>query len=121
MAPSVAIIGAGFAGIGTAIKLREAGVRDLAIFDRGDRVGGTWRENTYPGAACDVPSHLYSFSFEPRADWSRRFPPQREVLEYLEHCVAKYGLAPHLRLGTEVQRATFDENRAKWRIELRGG
>ncbi len=121
MAPSVAIIGAGFAGIGTAIKLRAAGVRDLVLFDRGDRVGGTWRENTYPGAACDVPSHLYSFSFEPRADWSRRFPPQREVLEYLEHCVRKYGVEPHLRLRTEVVRAAFDEERARWRIELRGG
>ena len=121
MTPSVAIIGAGFAGIGTAIKLREAGIRDLALFDRGDRVGGTWRENTYPGAACDVPSHLYSFSFEPRADWSRRFPPQNEVLEYLEHCVDKYGVTPHLRLGTEVTRATFDADRAKWAIELRGG
>jgi cation diffusion facilitator CzcD-associated flavoprotein CzcO len=121
MPPSVAIIGAGFSGIGTAIKLKEAGVRDVALFDRGERVGGTWRENTYPGAACDVPSHLYSFSFEPRADWSRRFPPQHEVLEYLEHCVRKYGLEPFLRLGTEVTRAAFDEERRAWRIETGDG
>lgn len=118
MPPRVAIIGAGFSGIGTAIKLREAGVRDIALFDRGDRVGGTWRENTYPGAACDIPSHLYSFSFEPRPDWSRRFPPQHEVLEYLEGCVRKYGLTEHLRLGTEVAGATFDEERGTWTLAL---
>lgn len=121
MATRVAIIGAGFGGIGTAIKLREAGATDVAIFDRGDRVGGTWRENTYPGAACDVPSHLYSFSFEPRPDWSRRFPPQHEVLEYLEHCVEKHGLASCLRLGTEVRAARFDAARGTWTLELGDG
>jgi cation diffusion facilitator CzcD-associated flavoprotein CzcO len=121
MPPSVAIIGAGFAGIGTAIKLKEAGVTDIALFDRGDRVGGTWRENTYPGAACDIPSHWYSFSFEPRADWSRRFPPQHEVLEYLEHCTRKYDLTRHLRLNTEIAKATFEQDAGRWRLDLGDG
>ena len=121
MPPRVAIIGAGFAGIGTAIRLRQAGVREIALFDRGDRVGGTWRENTYPGAACDVPSHLYSFSFEPRATWSRRFPPQHEVLDYLEHCTRKYGIEEHLRLGTEVEGAAFDERRGTWTLRVKDG
>ena len=121
MPPRVAIIGAGFSGVGTAIKLREAGVREIAILDRGDRVGGTWRENTYPGAACDVPSHLYSFSFAPRPDWSRRFPPQHEVLEYLEQLVERYDLGQHLRLGTEVAGATFDAGRGTWTLALGDG
>ncbi len=119
--PSVAIIGAGFGGIGLAITLKKAGMDSLTIFEKAEGVGGVWRDNTYPGAACDVPSHLYSFSFEPNPDWSRRYSPQREILDYLERCVDKYGLRPNLRLGTEVARAEFDEDSAKWRIETAGG
>jgi cation diffusion facilitator CzcD-associated flavoprotein CzcO/acetyl esterase/lipase len=119
--PSVAIIGAGFGGIGLAITLKKAGVRDLTILEKADGVGGVWRDNTYPGAACDVPSQLYSFSFEPNPNWSRRYSPQPEILEYLDGCVDRYGLRPNLRLGTEVAQAAFDEESAKWRIETEAG
>ena len=120
-APSVAIIGAGFGGIGLAITLKKAGIDSLTIFEKAEGVGGVWRHNTYPGAACDVPSHLYSFSFEPNPDWSRRYSPQPEILDYLERCVEKYGLRPSLRLGIEVTRAEFDDESSKWRIETAGG
>ena len=120
-APSVAIIGAGFGGIGLAITLKKAGIDSLTIFEKAEGVGGVWRHNTYPGAACDVPSHLYSFSFEPNPDWSRRFSPQPEILDYLERCVEKYGLSQNLRLGTEVSRAEFDDESGKWRVETGGG
>ena len=89
----VAVIGSGFAGIGMGVALKRAGLGPFAIFDRAERVGGVWRDNTYPGLTCDVPSHLYSFSFEPKRDWTKRFSPREEILGYLEHCVAKYGLA----------------------------
>jgi cation diffusion facilitator CzcD-associated flavoprotein CzcO/acetyl esterase/lipase len=119
--PSVAIIGAGFGGIGLAITLKKAGIDSLTIFEKAEGVGGVWRHNTYPGAACDVPSHLYSFSFEPNPDWSRRYSPQPEILDYLEGCVEKYGLSQALRLGTEVTRAVFDDESGKWRMETDGG
>ncbi len=120
-APSVAIIGAGFGGIGLAITLKKAGVDSLTILEKADGIGGVWRDNTYPGAACDVPSHLYSFSFEPNPDWSRRYSPQPEILDYLERCIERYGLRPSLRLGTEVRRAEFDEDSGRWRIETDDG
>ena len=113
----IAIIGAGFAGIGMGVALLEHGIESFTIFDGGDRVGGTWRDNTYPGCACDVPSHLYSFSFERNPDWSRAFSPQPEILEYLERCVDKYGLAPHLRFGTWITRADFDDETSLWTLE----
>jgi cation diffusion facilitator CzcD-associated flavoprotein CzcO/acetyl esterase/lipase len=120
-APTVAIIGAGFGGIGLAITLKKAGVDSLTILEKADGIGGVWRDNTYPGAACDVPSHLYSFSFEPNPDWSRRYSPQPEILDYLERCIERYGLRPSLRLGTEVRRAEFDEGSGGWRIETDEG
>jgi cation diffusion facilitator CzcD-associated flavoprotein CzcO len=113
---SVVIIGAGFGGIGMAIRLKQAGIDDLLILEKADDVGGTWRDNTYPGAACDVPSHLYSFSFEPKTDWSRRFPLQEEILDYVRDCADKYGITPHIRFGTEVVGAAFDEDAGLWRI-----
>jgi cation diffusion facilitator CzcD-associated flavoprotein CzcO/acetyl esterase/lipase len=119
--PSVAIIGAGFGGIGLAITLKKAGIRNITILEKADGVGGVWRDNTYPGAACDVPSRLYSFSFEPNPDWSRRYSPQGEILDYLERCVRKYGLQGNLRLGTEVARADFQEGTGRWRIETGDG
>jgi cation diffusion facilitator CzcD-associated flavoprotein CzcO/acetyl esterase/lipase len=119
--PSVAIIGAGFGGIGLAITLKKAGIESLTILEKAEGIGGVWRDNTYPGAACDVPSQLYSFSFEPNPNWSRRYSPQPEILEYLEGCIDRYGLRPNLRLGTEVARAAFDEEPAKWRIETEAG
>jgi cation diffusion facilitator CzcD-associated flavoprotein CzcO/acetyl esterase/lipase len=119
--PSVAIIGAGFGGIGLAITLKKMGIDALTIFEKAEGVGGVWRHNTYPGAACDVPSHLYSFSFEPNPDWSRRYSPQPEILDYLEGCVDRYGLRRNLRTRTEVARAEFDDESAKWRIETTDG
>ncbi|NDU74553.1 NAD(P)-binding domain-containing protein [Actinomadura sp. DSM 109109] len=121
MTHSVVIIGSGFGGIGMAIRLRQAGVRDVVILEKAGDLGGTWRDNTYPGAACDVPSHLYSFSFERRTDWSRRFPPQAEILEYLRHCARKYGVLDAVRFGSEVSEARFDEDAALWRISTTTG
>ncbi|MQY07634.1 flavin-containing monooxygenase [Actinomadura macrotermitis] len=120
-AHSVVIIGAGFGGIGMAIRLKQSGVDDLVVLEKAGGLGGTWRDNTYPGAACDVPSHLYSFSFEPRTDWSRRFPQQPEILEYLWHCARKYEVLPHIRFGTEVLGARFDEDAALWRVSTEDG
>jgi cation diffusion facilitator CzcD-associated flavoprotein CzcO/acetyl esterase/lipase len=119
--PSVVIIGAGFGGIGLAMTLKRAGIDTFTIFEKADGIGGVWRDNTYPGAACDVPSHLYSFSFEPNPDWTRVYSPQPEILDYLEGCVEKYGIGPRLRLGTEVTRAEFDVGSGRWRIETDGG
>jgi cation diffusion facilitator CzcD-associated flavoprotein CzcO len=118
--PTVAIVGAGFGGIGLGIRLKQAGT-DFTILEKGDRIGGVWRDNTYPGLTCDIPSHLYSFSFEPKHDWSRRFPPRSEILDYLEACVRKYGLDRHIRLGVGVASADFDEAGGRWRIATDGG
>jgi len=119
--PSVAIVGAGFGGLGMAIQLKRAGFDDFTIYERGDSAGGVWRANTYPGAACDVPSHLYSFSFAPAHHWSRRYAPQAEILAYLEGLVERFDLGSHLRLGTEVQRASFDRDAGRWSVETDGG
>jgi cation diffusion facilitator CzcD-associated flavoprotein CzcO/acetyl esterase/lipase len=119
--PRVAIIGAGFGGIGLGMSLKRAGIDSFEIFEKAQGIGGVWRDNTYPGATCDVPSHLYSFSFEPNPDWSRVYSPQPEILDYLERCVEEYGIGPNLRLGTEVTRADFDEESGHWRIESEGG
>ncbi|WP_329238942.1 NAD(P)/FAD-dependent oxidoreductase [Actinoallomurus sp. NBC_01490] len=116
---SVVIVGAGFGGIGMAIRLERAGVRDVTVLEKAGDLGGTWRDNVYPGASCDIPSHLYSFSFERRRDWSRRYPPQEEILDYLRACAAKYGIEP--RFGTEVEEAAFDEERGLWRIRTTAG
>ena len=113
---SAIVVGAGFSGIGAGIQLRKRGIHDFVILEKADRVGGTWRENTYPGAACDVPSHLYSYSFEPNPRWSRAYGKQAEILEYLEHCATKYELRPHLRFGHAVHEARFDESTGLWRV-----
>ncbi len=115
------IIGAGFSGICMSIKLKEAGMENFLILESADSVGGTWRENDYPGCACDIPSHLYSFSFEQSSDWSRMFPPQQEIWDYLRHCVDKYELASHLRLNSNVDKAVFDEAGACWQVTLDDG
>lgn len=117
----VAIIGSGFGGLCMAIRLRQEGLEDFVLLEKGDDVGGCWRDNTYPGAACDVPSHLYSFSFEHKSDWSRRFAPQSEILAYLRHCADKYGIREHLHLHTEVTGAAFDEAAGLWRVHVSGG
>lgn len=119
--PRVAVIGAGFAGIGAGIRLKALGVDDLVIFERSDGVGGTWRDNVYPGAACDIPSHLYSYSFDLNPDWTHVYSPQVEIRAYLEGCADRYGLRPHLRLGTEVLDATLDEASGTWRLRTSDG
>src|SRR3954471_19232572 len=93
----ILIVGTGFAGLGMGIRLKQAGIHDFTILEQAGGVGGTWRDNHYPGAACDVESHLYSFSFEQNPGWSREFAPQGEILAYLERCADKYGLRPHIR------------------------
>src|SRR5581483_11375543 len=110
----VVIVGAGFGGIGLAIKLKTSGFSDFIILEKAASVGGVWSSNRYPGAACDVPSHLYSFSFQPRAPWPERYASQAEILKYLEHCVQKYGLKAHLVLGAEVSEAGWNEGTARW-------
>jgi len=114
---AVVIIGAGFGGLGMAIALRRAGEEDVLLLEKGRDVGGVWRENTYPGAACDIPSHLYSFSFEPNPDWSRAYSPQPEILAYLRRCADKYGVRDKIRFGCEVTSAAFDEATSLWRVE----
>lgn len=112
----IAIIGSGFAGIGAAIQLKKAGIDSFTIFERANEIGGTWRDNTYPGAACDVPSHVYAFSFEQKPDWSRTFAESGEIQEYLLGLVEKWKLRSHLRLNTEIVDARFDEAGAKWTL-----
>ncbi|WP_290524220.1 NAD(P)/FAD-dependent oxidoreductase [Alcanivorax sp.] len=117
----VIIIGAGFGGLGMAIRLKEQGQDNLLIIEKADDVGGCWRDNTYPGAACDVPSHLYSFSFERHYPWSRRFAPQQEILAYQQHCARKYDLYRHIRFNTEVAEARYRDEDNVWEITLSNG
>jgi cation diffusion facilitator CzcD-associated flavoprotein CzcO len=117
----IVIIGSGFSGVCLGIKLKQAGIESFTIFEKSDRVGGTWRENTYPGAACDTPAFSYCFSFEQKTDWSRKWAPQSEILGYIEHCVRKYGLEPHIRFGSEIESAHFDEDESVWRIRTAAG
>ena len=115
---SAVVVGAGFSGIAAGITLKKAGITDFVILEKADRVGGTWRENTYPGAACDVPSHLYSFSFEPNPAWSRTYGTQPEILAYLLHCVRKYDVGQFIRCRARVAAARFDEARGVWAIDV---
>ncbi len=115
----IAVIGTGFAGICMGIRLLKSGIKDFIILEKSGSIGGTWRDNTYPGAACDVVSHLYSYSFEPNPDWSRMFATQDEILTYTLHCVEKYGLRPFIRLNHDVTGGTFNEAAAQWRIHLK--
>ncbi|MHA6493606.1 flavin-containing monooxygenase [Pseudomonas borbori] len=117
----VVIIGSGFAGVGLAIRLKQAGIEDFLLLEKAAEVGGTWRDNDYPGAACDVPSHLYSFSFAPKADWSRKYAPQAEIQQYLLDCVERYALRRHIACNREVVAARFDAPAALWRIKLANG
>ncbi len=117
----VFVVGAGFAGLGTAIKLDEHGLSDFLVVDRGDTVGGTWRDNTYPGAACDVPSQLYSFSFAPNPDWSRSFSPQPEIQAYLERVALQSGVLDRFRFGVTVQDAAWDETDRVWQVSTDAG
>src|SRR5918997_3196642 len=118
---SVAIVGAGFSGIGLAVNLRRAGVEDFVVLERGAGVGGTWHYNTYPGCACDVPSNLYSFSFAPNPGWSRTYSRQPEIRAYLERVVDQFGVRPKIRLNTEVLGASWAEELKRWRINTSAG
>jgi len=113
------IIGAGMAGLLSAIKLRDAGFDNFAIYEKADRLGGTWRENTYPGIACDVPSHLYSYSFAPNPDWSHRFSPGAEIQTYFEDVARRYEVEERIQYGKEIIRCEFDGGR--WKIEMADG
>jgi cation diffusion facilitator CzcD-associated flavoprotein CzcO len=117
----VAIVGAGFGGLGAAIRLRQEGMDDFVVLERGDDVGGTWRDNTYPGCQCDIPSNLYSFSFAPNPNWSRTFPTQPEIWDYLRDCARRFGLYPHIRFGHEVTSAAWDRHADHWKIETPHG
>ena len=119
--PRIAIIGSGFGGLCMAIQLKRTGIHSFTILEKTDRLGGTWRDNTYPGAACDSPSFVYCFSFELKTDWSRKWAPQAEILAYMEHCAREYDLLPHIRFGTEVAGARFDADAGVWRIRTAAG
>ena len=117
----VAIIGAGFAGLAMAIALRQAGIQSFRIYERANELGGTWRDNQYPGAACDVQSHLYSYSFEPNPRWSRMFASAEEIQAYALHCVRKYNLRSATRLNTTIERAVYDDAQGRWTLEAACG
>ncbi len=119
--PKVAVIGAGFGGLGLAVMLKRAGFTDFEVFERAGDIGGVWRENTYPGAACDVPSPLYSYSFAPNRTWPRRYSEQPDILDYLRRVAKDEGVLDHVRLNTEVSAAEFDEGTGRWRLETSAG
>ena len=116
----MAIVGGGFGGVGAATMLRREGYEDVAVFEKAERVGGVWHHNTYPGAACDIPSHLYEFSFAPNR-WSRRYAPQAEIQAYVEGVARHFGVLEKVRTGTEVRSASWNEERGRWRLETSGG
>jgi len=121
MTPSVAVIGTGFGGLAAVIELKKRGFDDIVVLEKGDDVGGTWRDNTYPGAACDVPSPFYSYSFEANPNWPRRFAQQPAILDYIRHVADKYDVRRHVRFGTEVLGASYDDASGKWTVELSTG
>jgi cation diffusion facilitator CzcD-associated flavoprotein CzcO len=119
--PSITIIGAGFGGLGTAIELKRAGYTDVTVLEKADGVGGVWRENTYPNAACDVPSSLYSWSFAPNPDWPHRYSRQAEILAYIERTAAEQGVLENVRTGVEVTSAAYDEATCTWHLTTAAG
>src|SRR6202030_1205228 len=117
----VVIAGAGFAGIAMAIALKKEGIENFVVLEQANDVGGTWRDNAYPGCACDIPSMLYSFSFESNPHWSRVFPPQAEIWDYIRRCVEKYDLRKHIRFACEMVEARYDEPTATWGVLANNG
>jgi cation diffusion facilitator CzcD-associated flavoprotein CzcO len=115
--PGIVIVGAGFGGIGMGIALKKAGYHDFVILDKAPDLGGTWRDNQYPGCACDVPSPLYSYSFELNPDWTHLFAPQQEIWDYLRNCARKYHLDEHVRYGTAVERMDWARTRRARRAD----
>jgi cation diffusion facilitator CzcD-associated flavoprotein CzcO len=117
----VAVVGSGFSGIGTAVRLKQEGIEDFVVLERASSLGGTWRDNTYPGCACDVPSHLYSFSFAPNPRWSRSFSRQPEIRAYLEDVAQRFGVLPHLHCDTDLSAGTWDDDALIWRLSTSRG
>src|SRR5688572_19973060 len=117
----VAILGAGFGGLGMAIRLKQEGVDDFVVFERDVEVGGTWWANSYPGCQCDVPSHLYSFSFAPNPDWTRTFAPQPEIQAYLRRVAHEHGVRDHVRFNTEVLEARWHAGDQRWILRTSAG
>src|SRR3954466_14505280 len=117
----VAILGAGFGGLGAAIRLKQRGDDDFLVFERAADVGGTWWANTYPGCQCDIPSHLYSFSFAPNPDWTRTYPKQPELRDYLRRTAERFGVYEKVRLGCRVDALDWDEDAGLWRVETSDG
>jgi cation diffusion facilitator CzcD-associated flavoprotein CzcO len=119
--PAIVIIGSGFAGLCMAIRLKQAGFHNFVILEKDDDLGGTWRDNKYPGCACDVPSHMYSFSFELNPDWSRMFSPQEEIWAYLRRCADKHGVTAHIHYGSAMERMEWDEAERRWHVTTTSG
>jgi cation diffusion facilitator CzcD-associated flavoprotein CzcO len=117
----VAVVGAGFTGLGAGIQLKRAGITNFRIFEQAAALGGVWRDNRYPGLCCDIPSHLYSYSFAPNADWSRRYAPGREIWAYQQRCHEQFGVGRFISYGMEVVAATYDEQAALWVLDFRSG
>ena len=117
----VLIIGAGLGGLAAAIRLRQDGIENIRVLERSSEVGGTWRDNVYPGCACDVPSHLYSYAFEPNSGWSRPYPQQAEIQSYILHVTDKYQLRPLIQLGADVVVLRWLADASCWQAELRSG
>ncbi|QFG24359.1 NAD(P)/FAD-dependent oxidoreductase [Actinomadura sp. WMMB 499] len=120
-APAIVIIGSGFAGLGMAIGLKKAGFHDFVILEKSEALGGTWHDNTYPGCACDVPSHMYSFSFDLNPGWSRMFAPQPEIRSYMERTADKHRVREHIRFGAAVDSMEYDDAAKRWNVTLAGG
>ena len=117
----VLIVGAGFSGLGMAIKLLEAGITSFLVIEKADDIGGTWYANRYPGCACDIPSHLYSFSFDRNPAWSRMYAGRQEIQDYIKACEQRYGLKPYIRLNTEMREACWDQAASLWRVTTANG
>ena len=117
----IVIVGGGFAGIGMAIRLKQRGVEDFVLLERGEEVGGTWAYNTYPECRCDIPSHLYSFSFAPNPEWTQTYSSQPEIRDYLDGCVERFGVSGHLRTGVALESAEWSEAEGRWLIETSAG
>ena len=117
----VAIVGAGFGGLGMAIRLKQSGSDDFVVFERDGDIGGTWWANTYPGCQCDIPSHLYSYSFAPNPEWTRTYPLQPEIRDYLRECAVRFGVRDHIRFNCPVERAEWDDDAGVWQLETADG
>jgi cation diffusion facilitator CzcD-associated flavoprotein CzcO len=117
----VLVVGAGFSGLGAAIRLKQAGIHDFVVLERADDLGGTWRDNDYPGCCCDIPSHVYSYSFELNPEWTRGFASHAEIKDYMDRTAQKYGALPHIRYGHEVLELRWDAGAQRWEVDSTGG